>query len=69
MLIQNNNFKQIFVNLIVLFLPISFILGNLVLNLNVAFLIISVSVIGKFSGSPYTVADELKMKLTSIWKI
>ena len=40
MLIQNNNFKQIFINLIVLFLPISFILGNLVLNLNVAFLII-----------------------------
>ena len=40
MLIQNNNFKQIFINLIVLFLPISFILGNLVLNLNVVFIII-----------------------------
>ena len=40
MLIQNNNFKQILINLIVLFLPISFILGNLVLNLNVVFIII-----------------------------
>ena len=33
MLIQNNNFKQILINLIILFLPISFILGNLILNL------------------------------------
>ena len=40
MLIQNNNFKQILINLIILFLPISFILGNLILNLNVALIII-----------------------------
>ena len=40
MFIQNNNFKQILINLVILFLPISFIIGNLVLNLNVALIII-----------------------------
>jgi len=40
MSIQNNNYKVVIINSILFFLPISFILGNLIINLNIILLII-----------------------------
>ena len=61
MLTQNINSKILFLNLLIAFIPISFIAGNLILNLNV-FVIIIFTLI-KFG------LDPLKEKLNLIDKL
>ena len=61
MSIQNNNYKVAIINSILFFLPISFILGNLIINLNIILLIIlSFSFFGlKVFERKFSLVDKL----------
>ena len=65
MSIQNNNYKLVIINSILFFLPISFILGNLIINLNIILLIIlSFSFFGlKIFERKFSLVDKLVILL------
>tara|TARA_X000000950_G_scaffold185780_1_gene224981 strand:+ start:92 stop:1408 length:1317 start_codon:yes stop_codon:yes gene_type:complete len=65
MSIQNNNYKVVIINSILFFLPISFILGNLIINLNIILLIIlSFSFFGlKIFERKFSLIDKLVILL------
>ena len=65
MSIQNNNYKVVIINSILFFLPISFILGNLIINLNIILLIIlSFSFFGlKIFERKFSLVDKLVILL------
>ena len=65
MSIQNINYKVVIINSILFFLPISFILGNLIINLNIILLIIlSFSFFGlKIFERKFSLVDKLVILL------
>ena len=53
MYIQNINFKVFFINILIVFIPVSYIAGNLLLNLNIFLLIISALILFGFEIFKY----------------